>query len=338
MLQIEEIINKNFIEAQNLEKLEESKPKTEKKEEKPEKKEVRIPGPTLNPSLCTSPKTMAFFHINKVKVNPNNEEQRKLMENKIKNEELNNSQKIISNAEKNKKIEKKQETNNKIISLLTSSVPLENNSQEKKIKFKVEESKKNYNTNINNNNIDMGIYEPYSGYDFDFDISNKQEEKKFLEKKTMREYNTIQEIPSYSPYKGYSFTREKIDSGTQTMKYIDNRSVSCERMNENPIKEKILNLINEYTYQEVFDALMKYYFPNYVCDYSIEVINKIANLVNDISLDQIVSCIISIGNSREEVIKVNMKPYKEKELSSQEEEIDYEDKDEENDTIEIMEH
>ena len=107
MLQIEEIINKNFIEAQNLEKLEESKPKTEKKEEKPEKKEVRIPGPTLNPSLCTSPKTMAFFHINKVKVNPNNEEQRKLMENKIKNEELNNSQKIISNAEKNKKIEKK---------------------------------------------------------------------------------------------------------------------------------------------------------------------------------------------------------------------------------------
>ena len=331
MLQVEELINKNFIEAQNLEKLEESKPKPEKKEEK---REARIPGPTLNPSLCTSPKTMAFFHINKVKVNPNNEEQKKLMENKIKNEELN---KNINN--KNILNPDKQEKNKKIISLLTATVPLENPQEEKnnqKIKFKIEEINKNSNNNTNITNYDL--YEPYPEYDYDYyyDILYKKDDKKFLEKKTNRDYNNrIPEIPSY-----YTSFAERVDSGTQTVKNIEmiDRSTSCERMNVNPTKLKILNLINEYSYQEVFDALMKYYFPNYECNYSAEVIKKIANLVNDISLDQIVSYIISIGNSRQEVIKVNMKPYKEKELSSQEEEIDYEDNEEENDTIEIMEH
>ena len=341
MLQLEEVINKNYVEAQNLEKLEESKPKPEKKEEQPEKKEVRIPGPTLNPSLCTSPKTMAFFHINKVKVNPNNETQKKLME-KEKEENINNTGTISVNVEKYKKKEIKQEKNKKIISLLSSSIPLEEDNL----------NDKNNNSNINgmntnieytdmdmNNDIDM--YEPYPGYDFDYDYdyNSKKEEKKLLEKKTKRDKNEIKDIPSYITYQSSSYYKDKIDSGTQTVKNVEmiNRSTSCERTNVNPTKVKILNLIDEYSYQEVFDALMKYYFPNYNCEYSQEVIGKISNLVNDISLDQIVSYIISIGNSRQEVIKVNINSNKEKELSSQEEEIDYEDNDnnEENDMVEI---
>ena len=351
MLQIEEIINKNYIEAQNLEKLEESKPKQDKKEEIAEKKEARIPGPTLNPSLCTSPKTLSFFQVNKVKVNPNNEAQKKLK----KDKDENNKDIIKVNVEKNnKKKELKQENNKKILSLLTATVPIEKDIKNDKKKFVIEESKnntlytnKNTNINLNNNmNIesnmsDIDIYDPYTGFDLDY--YDEAEDINYLEKKRNREYD---EIPNTSIYKNtyqtYTSYKDKVDSGTQTMKNVEmiNRSTSCERTNVNPTKIKILNLIDEYSYQEVFDALMKYYFPNYNCDYNEELIEKIAKL-KDISLDQIVSYIISIGNSRQEVIKVNMNSNKEKEPTSQEEEIDYEDNENENDNediIEIMEH
>ena len=345
MLQVEELINKNFIEAQNLEKLEESKPKPEKKEEKEEKKEARIPGPTLNPSLCTSPKTLSFFQVNKVKVNPNNESQKKLSKDKETNKDV-----IKVNVEKSKKNEiLKQENNKKILSLLTASVPIEKKEikNETKKKFVVEESKNNIlytnpnaNINLNTNTImdDIEIYdEPYTGYDFDY--SDKDEDNKFLEKKRNRIYNEIPNISTYqNTYQTYTSFKDKVDSGTQTVKNVDmiNRGTSCERTNINPTKVKILNLIDEYSYQEVFDALMKYYFPNYNCEYNEELIERIARL-KDISLDQIVSFIISIGNSRQEVIKVNIDGNKEKEPSSQEEEIDYEDNDND-DIIEIMEH
>ena len=76
----------------------------------------------------------------------------------------------------------------------------------------------------------------------------------------------------------------------------------------NQLQLKISNLIEKYSYQIVFDSLMKYFFPSNISNnynYSKEVINQIDQLVKDLGFGHVLSFIIKIGNSRGEVVRIN---------------------------------
>jgi len=94
-----------------------------------------------------------------------------------------------------------------------------------------------------------------------------------------------------------------LNKGTQTPSYL---SSNCNCYN-NMISNKMIisNLVEEYSYQVVFDSLMKYFFPNNNYDYNEKVLKKLQKLIKNIGYNKILSYIISIGNLRGDLIRSN---------------------------------
>jgi hypothetical protein len=150
-------------------------------------------------------------------------------------------------------------------------------------------------------NINTGFYESNDNNNNDYlsdDIS-----KYFLEE-VKKKYKGKDKYKLLGIKNTYNKGKNRVDFNTQTpTSFNQNNPYKI-----NQLQHKIANLVEKYSYQIVFDSLMKYFFPNNISknyNYSKEVINQIDQLVKDLGFGYVLSFVIKIGNSRGEVVRIN---------------------------------
>jgi len=192
---------------------------------------------------------------------------------------------------KNNKIDNIQNMSNRLNELISLFKNFKKETEEEE-----KENQRQYGRNIN-----TGFYQSNDNNNNDYlsnDISNYFLEEVKKKYKGKDKYKLLGIKNTYNKGKNMaSFNTQMPTSFNQNNPYKVNQ-----------LQLKISNLVEKYSYQIVFDSLMKYFFPKNISNnynYNTDVINQIKQLVKDLGFGHVLSFVIKIGNSRGEVVRIS---------------------------------
>jgi len=192
---------------------------------------------------------------------------------------------------KNNKIDNIQNMSNRLNELISLFKNFKKETEEEE-----KENQRQYGRNIN-----TGFYQSNDNNNNDYlsnDISNYFLEEVKKKYKGKDKYKLLGIKNTYNKGKNMvGFNAQMPTSFNQNNPYKINQ-----------LQLKISNLVEKYSYQIVFDSLMKYFFPKNISNnynYNTDVINQIKQLVKDLGFGHVLSFVIKIGNSRGEVVRIS---------------------------------